>query len=163
MQKCDTVSSCCSIISKFGFVRVCYIHSHVLCDHLPGIYLVILACMPTAVMYACWHWCSTYLFRMALETCLVNACRHTRCSCSFVCSLFIIIAHMHLLVNKCLHDSRPCRHTRCSCSFVCSLFIIIAHMHLLVNKCLHASRPYVVFETKCERQGVDSSQRCRTC
>ena len=100
MQKCDTVSSCCSIISKFGFVRVCYIHSHVLCDHLPGIYLVILACMPTAVMYACWHWCSTYLFRMALETCLVNACRHTRCSCSFVCSLFIIITHMHCsLIN----------------------------------------------------------------
>ena len=59
----------------------CYIRPHILCDHLPGIYLAILACLRNAVMhmYACCHWCSTYVFRMPLKTCLVNACGHTRC------------------------------------------------------------------------------------
>ena len=112
MQKCDFVSSCCCYHLKFGLV-VCYIHPHVLCDNLPGIYLAVVACTRNDLMYACRHWCSTYLFRMAFKTCVwpthvgirvARARLSARCSSpshTCICSLInACMLHDHMLSSK---------------------------------------------------------------
>ena len=106
-----------------SYIRSCGMLASPACSlyHLPGIPCH--TCMYAQCCYECMLPLVSYGFE---DVCLVNACRHTRCSCSFVCFLFITIAHM------------------------------------LVSKCLHASRPHLVFETKCKRQGVGTSQRCRS-
>ena len=87
-------------------IIVCYIHPHLRCDHLPGLYLAVLACMRNAVMNACCH-----LFRMALKTCVwsmhvgilvARARLYAFCSPpSHTCSLVnACMLHDHMLSSK---------------------------------------------------------------
>ena len=98
----------------------------------PSWYIPARACMYAQCGYVCMVPLVLHLFRMALKIC-VWSCRHTRCSCS-VCTLLMLIR----------------------------LPVVHQLVRLFVNKYLHASRPHIASEIKRERQGVDTSQRCRT-